>query len=126
MPKLCAGIIEVRAPSLWWNGVVSIGPLVEAVVPEVTGILFDVDNLKAVRPIASRRGIPDDKSFLTESLLKDFGILYYNATWITPQEVKQVFSVETVKKGWSTVFHLMELLETQFGEGNVRLVCWFT
>jgi hypothetical protein len=125
VPKKTFGVIEVRkTTSGWWEGVVNIEPLVEQ-VPAVTGILFDVDNTDGVRPIAARREIPSDRSFMTEKLLDEFGILHFNDSWITSAEIKQVFNVTKTMKGWATVFNLISDFAEQYGEDNVRLVVWF-
>jgi hypothetical protein len=126
LPKKTYGVIEIRkTTSGWWEGVVNIDPLVEE-VPAVTGALFDVDNIEGLRPIAARREVPADRSFMTEKLLDDFGILHFNDSWIRPAEIKQAFNVEKAVRGWATVFKLISDFTDQYGEDNVRLVVWFT
>jgi hypothetical protein len=126
LPKKTWGVIEIRrTTSGWWDGVVNIEALVEA-VPEVTGPLFDVDNDKGLKPIAARREVPADRSFMTETLLKEMGILHYNDSWIGSDEIEEVFSVTRPKKGWATVFNLIKNFASQYGGENVRLIVWFS
>ena len=126
MPKSTHGVIEIRKnPSGWWDGVVNIEAMVDQ-VPDVTGVLFDVDNLKGLKPIASRRGIPTDCSFMTEILERELSATDFNMTWIRPDEIHHIFKVKNPTKGWATIFSLMDMMEEQYGEGNVRLVAWFT
>lgn len=126
MPKKTWGVIEIRkTTSGWWDGVVNIEALVEQ-VPAVTGALFDVDNEKGLKPIAARREVPEDRSFMTETLLAEMNLFYYNATWIRPAEIKHAFNVIKTVKGWATVFKLISDFAEQYGEDNVRLIVWFS
>lgn len=122
MVKITHGIVEVLDKDMEWKGIIVIDDIVSP-TPIVTGLLFDVDNLDAKEPLAARRGLPVDRSNLTN-------YLYYNTsfseTWITPSEVKKAFQVKKVKEGWSLVFYLMDVLEKQWGDGKVRLVVWFS
>jgi hypothetical protein len=126
LPKKCYGVVEIRtSPSGWWEGCLNITPLVEQ-VPAVTGALFDVDNIKGLKPIAARREIPEDRSFMTETLVQEMNLFYYNATWIRPAEIKQAFNVIKTEKGWATVFKLISDFAEQYGENNCRLIVWFS
>lgn len=126
MPKLTHGVIEIMPDtSLWWYGIVSIEPLVGQ-VPEVTGVLFDVDNHKGKRPIAAERGLPEDDPSALTKILMELNPDWFSCTWITPEEIRKAFRVKVMKKGWATVFTLMNELEEQYGERKVRLICWWT
>ncbi len=122
MPQITHGVVELLKPDLSWEGVIVIDGLV-GVVPEVTAVLFDVDNLKAKNPVADRRGMPSDKSDLT-TLLSD--IDYFSETWITPEEILEVFTVKRMKKGWAVVFGFMNTLAELYGKDKIRLVVWFS
>jgi len=122
LPQIAHGVIELLQSDLSWDGVVVIDSLVGN-VPEVTSILFDVDNLKAKRPIAARRGLPADKSDLTQSLTD---VDFFSETWITPEEVKEVFTVQRLREGWAMVFGFMNTLAEIYGKEKVRLVVWFS
>lgn len=107
----------------WWTGVVKIDGLT-IVAPEVTSLLFDIDNLKAVKPIAARKGLPKTLSFEAEHAIEEdkdsFG-----ETWLTPNELNKAFEVKEVKEGWSLIFYMMDTLVAIYGEDRVRLVVWF-
>jgi len=53
LPLNTHGVVELLQSDLSWSGVLVIDDLV-GVVPEVTSVLFDVDNRKAKVPIAAR------------------------------------------------------------------------
>lgn len=93
--------------------------------PDVTGVLFDVDNLKALKPIASGRGVPPD---ISDEVAMDYdksAEWAHSATWIKPSEIAEVFQVKEIVKGWSVVFSLMGVLAEIYGDHNVRLIVWF-
>jgi hypothetical protein len=122
LPLNTHGVVELLQSDLSWSGVLVIDDLV-GVVPEVTSVLFDVDNRKAKVPIAARRGMPPDKSDLT-TMLSD--IDYFSETWITPEEVLEAFTVQRMKAGWAMVFGFMNTMAELYGKEKVRLVVWFT
>lgn len=126
MPKITHGVIEIFQKDLEWKGLIVIDDIV-TLTPIVTGLLFDVDNLDAKKPLAARRGFPSTISLLTR-FLRDYDGApdYFSETWITPKEIRKAFKVTKVTEGWSLVFYLMNILEKQWGTDNVRLVAWFT
>lgn len=123
MPKHCDGWIEIHTNDMWWNGVIRLDKLTP-IAPEVTSILFDVDNLEAAVPVAARRGLPRDKSLEVEQSFDQ--IAAYAETWIMPEEIRKVFKVEKVKEGWATIFAMIDILTKVYGKSNVRLVVWFS
>ena len=124
MVKITHGTVEVFGKDLEWKGVIVIDDIVGQ-NPLITGYLFDVDNLDAKKPLADRRGMPNNRSAIVGMMLEDDGD-YFSETWIFPEEIRKAFKVTKVKEGWSTVFYMMNLLEKQWGKRNVRLVVWFT
>jgi hypothetical protein len=93
--------------------------------PDVTAVLFDVDNLEGVKPIASNRGIPHDISDETTMDYEKSKEWAHFDTWIRPSEVAKVFQVKKITKGWSVVFSLMGVLGEIYSDHNCRLVVWF-
>ncbi len=122
--KICKGWIEIREADNYWHSVMRITALIPQ-APDVTAVLFDVDNLKAVKPIASNRGMPHDISDeVAFDYDKDKEWAHFD-TWIRPSEIAQVFKVKEIVKGWSVVFSLMGVLGEIYQDHNVRLICWF-
>jgi hypothetical protein len=123
MPKYVQGWIEVQSNDMWWNGVIKIDKLT-LVAPEVTSILFDVDNLEALVPVAARRGLPRDKSLEVEESFNQAAA--FAETWITPEEIRNIFKIEKVKEGYALIFHIINDLVKVYGKNKVRLVVWFS
>jgi len=123
MPKYVQGWIEVQSNDMWWNGVIKIDKLT-LVAPEVTSILFDVDNLEALVPVAARRGLPRDKSLEVEESFNQAAA--FAETWITPEEIRNIFKIEKVKEGYAPIFHIINDLVKVYGKNKVRLVVWFS
>jgi hypothetical protein len=122
--KICKGWIEIREADNYWHSVMRITALIPQ-APDVTAVLFDVDNLKAVKPIASNRGMPHDISDeVAFDYDKDKEWAHFD-TWVRPSEVAKVFTVKKIIKGWSVVFSLMGVLAEIYDDVNVRLICWF-
>jgi len=123
MPKYVQGWIEVQSNDMWWNGVIKIDKLT-LVAPEVTSILFDVDNLEALVPVAARRGLPRDMSLEVEESFNQAAA--FAETWITPEEIRNIFKIEKVKEGYALIFHIINDLVKVYGKNKVRLVVWFS
>lgn len=123
MPHLTHGVIEILKEDLSWRGVVVIDDLV-GISPEITSILFDVDNLKAKKPRAARRGMPQDRSELVDKMwpVQDC----FSETWISPEEIWTTFRVKRLMSGWALVFGIINTFAEIYGTNKVRLVVWFT
>jgi hypothetical protein len=93
------------------------------VAPEVTALLFDVDNLNAVKPLVARRGLPNELSFEVEQSLKESD--HFSETWMRPTELHEAFNITKLVEGWATVFFMMDALSEVYGEDRVRLIVWF-
>lgn len=125
--KVCHGYVEILDDAGYWHSVLRINALVGQ-VPEVTSLLFGVDDhylKKPVRPIAASRGMPRDPAESTIDAWERDKEWAHFETWIRPDEIAGVFEVKKLKKGWPTVFAFMGVLSEMYGDAGVRLVVWF-
>lgn len=126
MTKITRGYVEIFDAGDW-RSVLRIDDIVGQ-VPEITSILFGIDDHRLKKPIAPKacnRGLPDNASDETRMAFERDRSLAHFDTYITPVEIAEVFEVKEVKKGWPLVFGFMGLLTEMYGEGSVRLIVWF-
>ncbi|GAA3085254.1 hypothetical protein GCM10010449_06260 [Streptomyces rectiviolaceus] len=102
--------------------------------------LFGIRNSFGFRPLAERRGLPDDASDGLRGQFAAYGGPddVHGTTWLTWAELAATDWQETdasgtrsraaaagTDSGWGRVWRVMSILSEVHGSENVRLVVWF-
>jgi len=82
------GWVEVKEDEYWFAAINIRGILWENY--DMFGCLFGVRNYAMFKPIAQKRGIPEDASFRTGEDYREGITDWHSASWITWKEIKEI------------------------------------